>query len=130
MKKHVVTDEEITHFNLFRENMKGKECSRSEMMKQIREKLGYKVWDALFKSLSDGVNPPIIRIRKGVYVVNPKPVYKDRLQLVFDSLASDNKKYQNKRDKSQMQISITEAITLLKNNGYKIYKQIIKYEEV
>ena len=29
-----------------------------------------------------------------------------------------------------MQISIAEAITLLKNNGYRVYKQIIKYEEV
>lgn len=130
MKKHVVTNEETTHFNFFRENMKGKECSRSEMMKQIREKLGYKVWGGLFKSLSDGVDPPIIRIRRGVYVVNPKPVYKDRLQLVFDSLESDNKKYQNKRSESQMQTSIAEAITLLKNNGYKVYKQIIKYEEI
>lgn len=130
MKKHVVTDEEITHFNLFRENMKGKECSRKEMMEAIRNKTTYKVWDALFKSLCEGVNPPIIRIRKGVYCVNPKPVYKERLQTVFDSLASDNKKYQKTREANAIDTTIAEAIKILKNNGYKVYKQVIKYEEV
>lgn len=125
-----VTDEMITHFNLFRQNILGKEFKREDMKKEIEKKMGWKVWDGLFMALTSGTNPPIIRIKRGVYTVNPNPVYKQRLQTCFDNHKEKNKEYQEKRDNTSLENLIKDAITLLKNNGYKILKQKIEYIEV
>lgn len=129
-QQFVVTDEMITHFNLFRQNILGKEFKREDMKKEIEKKMGWKVWDGLFMALTSGVNPPIIRVKRGFYTVNSSPVYKQRLQTCFDSHREKNKKYQENRDNNSLESLIKDAITLLKNNGYKILKPKTEYVEV
>ena len=126
----VITDSVIAQFNAFAENVRGKEFSRQDMKEQLQQKMGWKVWDATFMALTSGVNPPILRVKRGIYTVNPKPVYKERLQTCFNELKKTNGKYQSSRDKYSLDEQIQQAINLLKNNGYKVYKSIIKYEEV
>lgn len=129
-RKTIITDAVIAQFNAFSDNIRGKEFKREEMKKQLEQKMGWKMWDGLFMALTSGINPPIIRIKRGIYTVNPKPVYKERLQTCFSELKKANDRYQSNRDKSSLDEQIQCAINLLKNNGYKVYKSIIKFEEV
>lgn len=128
--KKVITDQDILLFNMFRENMKGKQLSRAEMKKALHKELGYVEHDSLLKALTSGVNPPIVRVARGVYQVAKEPVYIQRLQAAFDEYT----KCANPRNYvtgSHMRIpSIEEAIRVLKDAGYKVLKPITQYEEV
>lgn len=123
--KHIVDDQEILRFNLMRENLLGKEFSAKEMKQHLKDKMGYKSGDETLRALSDGVNPPIIKVRRGVYAVNPKPVYKNRLQT-----AMDIKTKHTYTPKSKVDMTVEEAINLLKGKGYKIYVPLVEYKEV
>ena len=78
-------------------------------------------------AITSGINPPIIKVKYGVYAVNQKPVDKERLQTVFDEYVKLNYihfvKYKKKK------ISIEQAIYVLKNAGYKVLKPVTQYEE-
>lgn len=127
----VVSDNDISLFNIFRDNMKGKEMSRQDIKKALHKELGYVEHDSFLKALCDGVNPPIIRIRRGVYVVSPKPVFKDRLQVAFDTYTKcANPRNYTATGKYEEKISIEKAIKVLKDAGYKVLKPITQYEEI
>ncbi len=65
-----------------------------------------------------------------------RPTHKDLLQRVLDDYSDyrskTNKKYKmgKKIEKKKKTISEEEAIQLLKSLGYKIYKQVVNYEEI
>ena len=128
--KHVVTDSEVAAFNMFRKNIEGKEFSQSEMRDELKKKLNYSRAAAMLRALSDGVNAPIVKVRRGVYVANQKPVYKERLQTCWDTYT----KYANPQDyktgEHQHVCTIEQAIKRLKDAGYKVLKPVTQYEEV
>lgn len=133
---HIVTDSEIAHFNMFRENMKGKICSPKEMIDAIRKKLGWKINRNFLSLLSAEPNAPIIRVNRGSYKVNDSPVYKERLQVVFTKSYEKKKEYRNRAPKQKTELKeaiedkIAEAIKLLKANGYRIQRIEINYVDV
>lgn len=114
-RKHQVTLEEIAAFNQLRIQYVGREMSVHQLTEFLRQ-LGYATSRMFIRSMTEGSNPPIIKIRHGVYSVNPKPVFIDRLKTVWDSY--------NRKNMSRFDGSVEEAIELLKSHGYKIYIEI------
>lgn len=130
MKKKVVTEQDILAFNMFRENLKGKQLSRNEMKAALHRELAYPPNDSIFKALTNGVNPPIVRVARGEYQVSKEPVYIKRLQTVFDEYTHCTS-HRNRATDSHVHVpSIEDAIKLLKDAGYKVLKPITQYEEV
>lgn len=126
--KKIVTDEQIALFNAMRDNKKTKEFNRKEILDLLKQ-LGYSRHQAVLKAMCEGENPPIIRVKMGRYVFNPKPVYKERLQLVMDNYTKiANPK--NYKDGKYCSMSEEQCIAFLKEKGYKVYRQIVRYEEV
>mgnify|MGYP007013868943 CR=1 FL=1 len=125
-KLTVVDDKLISLFNMRRENQRGKELSRADVLKYLYE-MHFPKKDTILTALCDGKNPPIQKLRKGVYMFNGSPVYKDRLQTALDT-------FYNMRKKNNAVVeppfSEEEAIAYLKSKGYKIYRCIRHYEEV
>lgn len=118
MKKYI-EQSDIAHFNEFRESLVNKEFSREEIQKLLSDQMGYPRSDRFLIMMSSGDNPPIKKIRHDVYVVDSKPTYRDRLQVIFDEYY-----------RAIEAIPIDEAILALKNAGYRIYKPDIKYVEI
>jgi hypothetical protein len=122
-----IDDQIILRFNLFRENMLGKELKRNEMKKELKSKMGFPASDQFLKCITDGINPPVIKVKRGIYAVNPKPVFKERLQTVFDEYKNTIK---SKTAHNKKSISIEEAILVLKNAGYRVMKPETKWIEI
>lgn len=127
--KTTVDEKMIVQFNTIRQRYVGKEMTGDQIKSHLAFALNRKIHSSLFKSLVDGENPPVIRVKRGKYVFNPKPVHIERLQLAFDAYTKNANPRQYKTGK-YTKVTIEEAIAILKENGYKVYKQIIKYEEV
>lgn len=141
-KRHEVTENEIQAFNWMRESMVGKEMNPEGLREQLK-KLQYKPNGNFILAITSGENPPIIRVSRGKYVFNPKPVYIDRMKKVWKDYADyGNKKSENKSDKPviihksfKLLTGVTDenvlsAINLLKEKGYKIYRPKVEYEEI
>lgn len=133
MKKtnnHIVDEQEILRFNMMRENLSGKEFNRTQMLEELKKKMAYNKSDAILRALSDGVNPPIIKVRRGVYCMNPKPVYRDRLQTAWETFTKFANPQNYKTGAYKQAIPIEEAIKVLKEAGYKVLKPVVQYEEI
>lgn len=129
-QRHQVTKEEISRFNMFRENMKGKVISGKEMKEALKRKMGYSSSDQMLKALSTGDNAPILHPERGKYIVNPEPVFIKRLQTCWNEYSNMSLKYAHATVDNKEKISIEDAITMLKTAGYKILKPIVQYEEI
>lgn len=127
--KHEVDDQEVMRFNLKRENVKGKEFNQAEMRETLHTSLGYSKAAGMLRALSNGVNPPIIKIRRGVYCFNPKPVYKERLQTAWEEYTKMANPQCYKNGKHEHPVSIDQAIKVLKDAGYKVLRPVTQYEE-
>lgn len=92
--------------------------------------MGYATSGNWIKCICDGENPPFIRVSRGQYVFNPKPVYIERLQTVWDAYANYGKRSSSHLDEKQLKLDINNAIKLLKNLGYRVLKPVTQYEEV
>lgn len=122
-----IDDQIILRFNLFRENILGKELKRNEMKKELKSKMGFPSSDQFLKCITNGVNPPVIKVKHGAYAVNPKPVFKERLQTVFDEYKNTIK---SKTAHNKKSVSVEEAILVLKNAGYRVMKPETKWIEI
>ena len=127
--KHVVDDQEITRFNWKRESAAQKEFNNKEIIEELK-KLGYTGHNAFLKAMTNGVNPPIIKPKRGVYCFNPKPVFRDRLQLAWDEYTKIANPKNYKSGEYKETCSIERAIEILKEAGYKVLKPITQYEEI
>ena len=128
--KKEITQQDVLLFNMFRENMMGKQLSRNEMKAALHKELGYTNHDSMLKALTSGVNPPIVRVARGLYQVCKDPVYIVRLQTAFDTYTKVANPRCYKTGKYEDSISIEQAIKVLKDAGYKVLKPITQYEEV
>ena len=118
------TEEIVALFNAKRENKKGVEFNRSQMMEELK-KLNIPANDSMLCALTSGVNPPIMRIRRGCYMYNKDAVYKDRLQTCFNMYNNRSENYKPK------QLNEEDCIEFLKSTGkYEIYRVIKKLEKI
>ena len=93
--------------------------------------MGYCTSGIFIKAITNGVNPPVIKVARGRYVFNPQPVHIDRLQQVWKDYRVNGKNRPAKSvDARELESAINRAIALLKNNGYKVLKPTTQYEEV
>lgn len=123
----ILSESEIVQFNMFRESKVAKDFKRDEMRGMLKKLCGFPGSDQFLMCITQGTNPPILKTKRGVYTVNPKPVYKDRLQEVF-RVYHDMVHKEGVRNIKK--ISIEDAIYVLKNAGYKVLKPVTQYEEV
>lgn len=130
--KHIVSKIEVARFNEMREKLIVQELSLNQIREQLNECMGYSKAYAMLRALCEGENPPIIRVRRGVYCVSPHPVYIQRLQTCWDMYTRFANPQYYKDGKFKYPISIESAIQLLKEAGYKIFAptQKIEYVEV
>ena len=129
-QRHIVDEQEVKRFNWRRENNKGKTFSPTQLKVLLKE-MGYTDNGNFITCLTSGVNPPIVRVSRGVYAFAKDPVYIDRLQKVWSDYASyGQKKPKSDTDAVVVIESISQAIALLKKHGFKVYKPTTKWEEV
>lgn len=130
MKVHIVDKAEIAKFNEEREKLFATELSLDQL-KAILHNMGYCTSGIFIKAITNGVNPPVIKVARGRYVFNPQPVHIDRLQQVWKDYRVNGKNRPAKSvDARELESAINRAIALLKNNGYKVLKPTTQYEEV
>jgi len=130
MGKHVVDEQEIMRFNLRRENEGGKTYSNEEF-KELLRKMGYATSGNFIKCMVSGENPPFIRIERGKYGFNPKPVHMTRLQKVWEDYGYIGRNRMAKNpNKKQLELDVNRAIKMLKDLGYKVLKPVTQYEEI
>ena len=131
-KRHEVSEEEIKIFNGYRLNNQNKELSKEQLCEVFR-KMKLPTNGNFIKCITRGVNPPIVRISRGKYSFAKEPVYNMRLQTVWNEYGNyGNKKADALGDQDAVEElkKIEEAIILLRSRGYKILKQVVKWEEV
>lgn len=127
-KIQTVDDNVIALFNARRENQKGKKLSRDEVVKYLNE-LKFPKNTNFLAAMCEGVNPPIMRLEKGIYMFNSSPVYKDRLQTAIDAFYKKRSEYTVKKP-TVVKFTEEQAISFLKSKGYKVYRCIKRYEEI
>lgn len=125
-ERHEVTEDEIKGINWSRESMVGKEMTIAEAKDWLR-KINLPNNPNFFSHMTKGVNPPLVRVKRGIYVVNPKPIHIDRMKKVWQDYANCGKV---KKMTITQTADIDNAIKLLKDNGYKVFKPIVEYKEV
>lgn len=126
---HVVDEQEIMRFNLQRENKKGKEFTLTEL-KLLLHEMGYATSGNLIKCMVDGDSAPFIRMSRGKYCFNPKPLHIQRLQKVWDDYGYIGRNRMAKNpDKKQLELDVNRAIKMLKDLSYKVLKPVVQYEE-
>lgn len=129
-QRHIVDEQEVKRFNWRRENNKGKTFNLTQLKTLLKE-MGYVDNGNFITCLTSGVNPPIVRVSRGVYTFAKNPVYIDRLQKVWSDYADYGNKTKQSAVEEKVEVtSISQAIELLKKHGFKIYKPTMKYEEV
>lgn len=92
--------------------------------------MGYTTSGNLIKCMTDGENPPFVRVERGIYTFNPKPIYIQRLQKVWDDYAYIGRNRMAKNpDQRQLELDVNRAIKMLKDLGYKVLRPVTQYEE-
>ena len=125
--KSVITETQLTAFNIMRETSQGRVFNRAEMIEKLKS-AGFTSHNSLVSAFASGVNPPIVKIERGKYIFAKEPVYKDRLQLALDTylcFANPNKHAKDSK------LTEEECIEFLKKTGrYEIYRVIKKLEKI
>lgn len=127
--KKVITKKDISAFNTFRERHLAQEMSGTEMMQALKKELAYPAHSMMLRALCDGEYSPIIKVKRGRYCVSSLPVFIGRLQTAFDAYTRFANPRHYKTGKYEEEISISKAIVVLKNAGYKVLKPVTQYEE-
>lgn len=130
-RRHEVSEEEISIFNGYRLNNHNKELSKEQLCDLFR-KMKLPTNGNFIKCITNGVNPPIVRISRGKYMFAKEPVYAARLQTVWIEYAEyGNNAIRVVGDKDTIDDlkKTQEAIEYLRSRGFKVLKQVIKWEE-
>ena len=137
--RRIISSEEIVRFNEVRRNAAGKVFDRTEILTLLHG-MGLSKNITFLSYITKGVNPPIVRIDRNKYAFVEKPVHIARLQQVVadwsKKVSSYNKKYRHpdmkneEKELSEIDSKIKEAIKLLKDNGFKVLKPKVEYEEI
>lgn len=126
----IVTETVINAFNIMRESAKGQTFNRVQMQEKLSH-LGFPKHNAVLKAFCEGVNPPIVRVERGVYMFAKDVVYKDRLQLAFDNYTKAANPGCYKNGRYSKRLTEEECIQFLKDTGkYEIYRVVKKLEKI
>lgn len=129
-QSHQVTEQEFVRFNKRREQEQGHEFSR-KAIKDILKELYYPTTDGFLQAMTSGPNTPIIRVSRGKYVFNPKPVFKDRLTTAWSDYSRFANSNRTKKPKEQTEaFDINAIIKFLKARGYRVFKPKTEYIEL
>lgn len=130
-RRHEVSEEEISIFNGYRLNNHNKELSKEQLCDLFR-KIKLPTNGNFIKCITSGVNPPIVRISRGKYMFAKEPVYAARLQTVWTEYAdygNNTVRIVGDKDTVDELKKTQDAIEYLRSKGYKVLKQVIKWEE-
>lgn len=128
--KRIKIDQEFTkQFNTLRIAMQNEKLSKEQVIKLIKEEVGFTINSAWFAAL---IKHDILkRSRQGkkhFFTFCEHPVYVEKLRNLHKEV-NCNKKHAGEDAIPEADV-IMEAIKLLKSNGYKILKQTVSYEEI
>lgn len=128
--KRIKIDQEFTKkFNTLRMAMQNEKLSKEQVIKLIKEEVGFTINSTWFAAL---IKHDILkRSRQGkkhFFTFCEHPVYVEKLRNLHKEV-NNNKKHTGEDTISEAD-AIANAIKLLKSNGYKVLKQIINYEEI
>lgn len=130
-KRHEVSEEEIQIFNGYRINNHNKELSKEQLCDLFR-KMKLPTNGNFIKCITSGVNPPVVRISRGKYMFAKEPVYAARLQTVWTEYAdygNNTVRIIGDKDTIDDLKKTQDAIEYLRSKGFKVLKQVIKWEE-
>lgn len=133
MKRLKIDQEFARRFNTLRIEMQNEKLSKEQVIKLIRERVGFTVnsdWLAIL--IKYDILKRSRQGKKHFFTFSEHPVYVEKLRNLHKEVKRN--KIRVKEDITEDAITeadaIMEAIKLLKNNGYKILKQVINYEEI
>lgn len=133
-KKKILSNAQVAAFNTVRDANVSKKFSYEELKTVLKGV--FSVNRTFVLAFTNGANPPILRVERGRYAFNAKPVYKDRLQTAWnyyiDYATEHNgrKVVQTEENKSYTAKDVENAIAFLKKLGYRVLKPITRYEEI
>lgn len=131
MKIKYIDDTQVVKFNETRIEKAGQKLSKDSMKREL-ENLGFHTNQGrLSEMIKLGIIEKHRKGRKYAYSFTYSPVYKEKFHTWQDNCAKMWRKNQ-KADKEISVDKIQQAIDLLKQNGYTIYKRVITetFEEV
>lgn len=126
---HEVDDQELIRFNSRREiaAAKGTVFNPKEL-REVMRMFGYPQNSKFKTCITHGENPPIIHVKRGQYAFNPNVVHIERLKLVWKEYEAYGKP--NEAEKASKERAIQDAITLLRDNNYRVLKLQVREEWV
>lgn len=130
-KRHEVSEEEISIFNGYRLNNQNKELSKEQLCDLFR-KMKLPTNGNFIKCITSGVNPPVVRISRGKYMFAKEPIYVARLQTVWTEYAdygNNTVRILGDKDAIDELKKTQDAIEYLRSKGFKVLKQVIKWED-
>lgn len=133
-RTHKVTQAECIAFNVWRQSNTGRKFSQPQLIGELTHVFGFPIyWDTI-SEMSKGVNPPIIKhgnTRDAKFFVNPKPVFIERLQTVFNKTTTKEELKLSKEEEAlqrTIEANPLFAISILKKMGFRI--QRVEYTEI
>lgn len=132
----MVTDQTVRDFNTLRINNQSKEYSRAEIIDLLSTISGMKK-NSLMITIMIKYHV-ILNSGRGIYTFTKNPIYSSLLAKCFEDYSSISRGYskksyyKRKEDKSKENEIHTEdfCIKFLKERGYKIYKEVTRFEEI
>lgn len=145
MKKTIIDTEFAKKFNSIRMKYCGQKLPKEKFKSIFKEELNLKidsVWISQFIKFE--VIEKIKQNKKRGYVFSYKPVFIEKLKNIYSEVNKIRNYYNRNQimkkkapkiessivEEVQIIDPIEEAIKLLKNNGYKVYKPIIEFKEI
>lgn len=137
-RKIFINDEFTIQFNKIRTEFSEVSLTRKDLQNLMKDRFGFYLTSRLFTEMEKLhiINNVGKSGRCLLYKFSTEPIYKGKLENWYKNARTHhNEAVKNLRNKKNTQIviiedPIQEAIKLLKENGYKIYKPICTYEEI
>lgn len=125
MRRRIITNEEISTFNMLREKNVGRLISYRELKKLFED--NFSGAQLLFKKvIKSGI---IIKHKTGFYKFPEKPVHIQALQKVWDSVKIQKVSSTPKEEETSLEERIEDAILFLSEHGYKVLKRSFDKDE-
>lgn len=137
-RKIFINDEFTIQFNKIRTEFAGIVLTRKDLQTLMKDRFGFYLTNDLFKEMERMhiINSTGRSGRCILYKFSTEPIYKGKLENWYKNVRTrHNECIRNSRSKKEAPVvviedPIQEAIKLLKEKGYKIYKPICTWEEI
>ena len=137
-RKIFINDEFTIQFNKIRTEFSGISLTRKDLQTLMKDRFGFYLTSGLFTEMEKLhiINNAGKSGRCLLYKFSNEPIYKGKLENWYKNVRTHhNETVKNLRNKKNTQVvviedPIQEAIKLLKENGYKVYKPVCIWEEI